>query len=56
MAENADSIIREIKARKQAKKGGMETKKAEKEDTQIKKASDHNDLKEVSLRVEGRKW
>ena len=65
MAENADSILREIKARKQAKKEGKETKGAGKKAGEleispvfgkIKNLSDNKDLKEVASRVEGQKW
>ena len=58
MAENVDDILKEIKARKEAKKvGGVDdTVGVERiPAAEIKKAGNHSDLKEIALRVEGRK-
>jgi hypothetical protein len=59
MAENAESILREIKARKQAKKQGIGTREEVRVETptmvEIKNISENKDLKEIALRIEGKK-
>jgi hypothetical protein len=59
MAENADNILKEIKARKQAKKEGIETKEEGGVETppvvEIRNISENKDLKEIALRIEGKK-
>jgi hypothetical protein len=59
MAENADSILKEIKARKQAKKEGIETKELVGVENppaiEIMNVLDNKDLKEIALRIEGKK-
>ena len=62
MADNVDEILKEIKARKKAKKvvGAQPIRKkavsAEKiPEVKLKSVSGHMDLKEVALRVEGKK-
>jgi hypothetical protein len=58
MAENADDILKEIKARKQAKKEGIEIKEGGEVAApivEIKNISENIDLKEIALRIEGKK-